>query len=544
MGEQALDVRSGLAVLRRRWRRLAGAAAAGLVLGTAYVVLVPAPLTSTTLVLLPLPSGPSESAADVTTQITIVQSTAVLERAGRALAPPLSARAVEGRVEVSAPTIQLIRIDATADRGRDAQKLSQAVADAYIAVVRDAARSVTADTLTGLRTRQGDLERQMKALQTEIDTTSGRQRTANPESTDGRREAQLLAQLRAEQANVSLQLDKVKDDIATSESRGSGTGAGTAVIQPATIAARTSFAGRLLRWPPLGTVLGAVLAAVAVLAQDRRDPRVWTRDDLADAVGSPVLAAVRGRPQRSLAEWSALLQNHQASAVESWSFRQVLRAVVPTQARATARAGPPRPAGRLVHPRALTVICLSGDERGLSVGVQLAAFTASLGVLTRVLPVRADDSAAALWGALAEGGAANRPALLPAARPAQVDDDAEAGDDAQVEVELEVTLMVVDRLRPALTDVVPAAATLLAVAPGTATREELARLAVAVDGAGHRIDGVLIADPDPGDRTTGWRTAGERSRQASLPVRLTGLGGAPPSPGAADDRPAERERRR
>ena len=64
---------------------------------------------------------------------------------------------------------------------------------------------------------------------------------------------------------------------------------------------------------------------VVLLATARRDPRVRLRDDIADAVGSPVLAAVRSRPQQSVAGWSTLLETYEATPVESWAFRQVLR---------------------------------------------------------------------------------------------------------------------------------------------------------------------------------------------------------------------------
>jgi len=51
-----------------------------------------------------------------------------------------------------------------------------------------------------------------------------------------------------------------------------------------------------------------------------------------------------------------------------------------------------------------------------------------------------------------------------------------------------------------------------------------------VDDAGRRIDGIVVADPDQTDRTSGRHTLDERSRQLALPTRLTGVA---PSNGAA-----------
>ena len=88
-------------------------------------------------------------------------------------------------------------------------------------------------------------------------------------------------------------------------------------------------------------------------------------------------------------------------------------------------------------------------------------------------------------------------------------------------------LAVVDAKEPSLEGVQQTAVTVLAVAPGMGTREDFARLAVALDDVGRRVDGVVVADPDPSDRTTGRRTLDERAMQAPLPLRITGVGQAP-----------------
>ena len=81
--------------------------------GIAYVVFSPPPLTSTTLVLLPTPALAESSSSDVDTQVRIALSNNVLDRAGQAVNPALSARSVKKKIKVSAPTNQLIQVDAT-----------------------------------------------------------------------------------------------------------------------------------------------------------------------------------------------------------------------------------------------------------------------------------------------------------------------------------------------------------------------------------------------------------------------------------------------
>ncbi|MGH8773948.1 MAG: hypothetical protein ACRDWI_01870 [Jiangellaceae bacterium] len=512
MSDQVTDLRSTVAALRRRSRVLAATAGAGLAMGAIYVMVQPPPLTSTALVLLPTPTLDRSSGTDVATQVRIALSATVLGRAGETVEPALPARSVENMVEVSAPTNQIIEVDATSTQASQAQTLSQAVADSYVAYVNETARAVTSAALADLQTREEDLQAQITALQDEITSSTGRQQEVDPASADGRREAQLLAELRTEQANISLQLDKVKDEIAASAPAGSSASAAVSVIQPATTATGPSTVRRLLSWTSLGALICTMLAVAGLLATARRDPRVGLRDEIADAVGSPVLAAVRSRPQRSVAGWSTLLETYEATPVESWAFRQVLRGLAPAD-RGQDRMGEPRATGKVDHPQSITVVSLSGDGRGLAVGPQLAAFASSLGIATRLDTAVGHDRAATLWAACAADRAAPpRPGLFVGEVP--------KGET----IDLAITLVVVDRRQPDLVDVPTTATTLLSVAAATATELELARVAVAVDDAGRRIDGVVVADPDRTDRTSGRRTMDERARQVALPRRLTGIG--------------------
>jgi capsular polysaccharide biosynthesis protein len=478
----------------------------GLAVGVAYVIVEPPPLTSTALVLLPTPAVAESSNSDVATQVRIALSANILERAGNTMEPAVPEREVEKMIRVSAPTNQLIQIDATSAVASEAQTLSQAVADAYVNYVRDTAREVTSAALADLRNRQDDLQAQIEQLQKEIVATTKRQRAVVPNSAESRAEARLLAGLRTQQANLALQLDKVEDKIAAGTPLGSSA-TGTLVVQRAIPAVGPSMVMRLLIWAPAGALAGILFAVAIVLATARRDARIRLRDEIADAVGSPVLAAIRSRPQRSVAGWRALLGDYQVTPVESWALRQVLRRLVPAK-------GQSRTAGRVDHPQSMTVVSLSGDGRGLAIGPQLAAFASSLGIATRLVPTVGHDRAPTLWACATEHAGPARPNLFLGNVP--------KGE----QVDLTVFLVVVERRLPYLGDTPASAATILSVAAGTATEQELARVAVAVDDAGRRIDGVVVADPDQTDRTSGRHTIAERSSWPALPTRLTGIAAA------------------
>jgi capsular polysaccharide biosynthesis protein len=610
-----MDTRSSVTFLLHRWPILLASGLIGAVLSVPYAVLVPMELTSTSLVLLQQPAqSQSDGTSDIDTQVRLAQSRPVLQRAGRAVRPALSASEVAKKVTVDAATSQLIEIHASSPRAAEAQALSQGVAEAYAGALTENARSVTGTTIGDMRSRETLLRQQVKALQDQIDATDRRKRGEDPRSPEARRDAQLLAQLQVDQAEASLKWNQVKEDLAKGAAVGLANPA--LIVQPAAPATGPGLLSYRLTSALAGAALAAVLAAVVLLLRERRDPRLRTRDDLADAVASTVLADVRSRPQRSVAEWLALFQTYEAPAVDAWAFRQVLHVLAATpDPRGAGRTAARRLPGRVEHPRSVTVVSLAGDRRGLAVGPQLASFAASLGLVTHFVAAAGHGSADSLWAACSsdrapylrtglvveahtedpEPGEDERSVAPPAEtfdelleglllsdsregegnqeidpdagddseNPEERDDDvdkvegvvhsdgergqgaegtpvpdpessAEAVLPATVRVvpkhaltDLTVVLAVADRREPTLSGLPATAVTVLAISPGFGNREELARLAVAVDDSGRRIDGIIIADPDPADATTGRRTLDERALETPLPVRTTGVSQLP-----------------
>ena len=93
----------------------------------------------------------------------------------------------------------------------------------------------------------------------------------------------------------------------------------------------------------------------------------------------------------------------------------------------------------------------------------------------------------------------------------------------QSDAELTVVVGVVDGRNPQVLDMMHTTATLLGVSAGAATADQLARAAVSAVSDGREITGILVADPDPDDATTGRvPQLGERG-QRRLPTRMTGI---------------------
>jgi capsular polysaccharide biosynthesis protein len=263
----------------------------------------------------------------------------------------------------------------------------------------------------------------------------------------------------------------------------------------------------------LGLLAGVVLGVIVVVTIGQGERRLRERDEIAGAVGAPVLASVPVLHPSGAAGWARLLEAYEPGVVHAWSLRKALRHVGVRDGRTGSGAGV-----------CLAVVSLSADRRALAVGPQLAVYAASLGVPTTLVigPQQDPDVTAALVAACTTVAAGSRqPGSLHFAVGEYPDASRLAGGG------LTVVVAVVDSRNPRLA-AVPATATVLGVSAGAATAEQLARVALSLTGAGVDISGILVADPDPGDRTTGrllqlGQPAGPRQPAQHKQVsRLTG----------------------
>ncbi|MFC5729982.1 MULTISPECIES: hypothetical protein [Nocardioides] len=501
MAEQAVDLRSALAAWTRHRLLMGLAGLLGAAAGVGLAQVVPPYYTSTSQVLLPIAPAESEEAGDRDrdTEIEIASSDVVLGPAGRAVSPQLTPAQAEDMVSVEAPSDDVIAFRVRAESPAQAEALAKELAKAEVAYSNGSAGSLTRARSTALVERRQTLKDSLDAVSAEIETTSRRAATVSPTSPAGRADAAALAELTAQQANLVLQLDSVKSQLL----EGQGVRAAR-VIESATPATSLSAPMRYGLFGAGGLFAGVLLTGLVLAVAGRRDRRLRSRDDIADALGCSVVTSVRARRPRSVSAWRRLLASYAPDTVDAWALRRILHRVHPAPSFGSG-AGSAVTSARA----SVIVITLTEDEGALAMAPQLASYAATTGVATRLVIHGRDESAAALRAAAGRetGSASNRrEGLLLGAEP---------GD-----AELTVILVVVDRKRPVADDLVAAqvdipdgrATTLVAVASGFATAQELARAAVLMDDQQMRIDGVIVADPDDLDRTTG----------------RVGVGGAPP----------------
>jgi hypothetical protein len=148
----------------------------------------------------------------------------------------------------------------------------------------------------------------------------------------------------------------------------------------------------------------------------------------------------------------------------------------------------------------VTILSFASDAGALAIGPQLASYAASQGIPTAlVIGPQQDPNAAAT---LRTAGAAV-PQSSDRMRYLRVI----VSDDGKVSIPrsagLVVVVAVVDAQAPQMPATVHTTATMLGVSAAAATAEQLARAATAAAADGREIFGILVADPDPSDQTTG-----------------------------------------
>ncbi len=284
------------------------------------------------------------------------------------------------------------------------------------------------------------------------------------------------------------------------------------VLEPAVTATALSLRARLLIYGGSGLLLGLLVGAIIALVRGRSDQRLRRRDEIADAIGIPVIASVATSRPAHAAAWTELLEGYQPTVVHAWNLRKALQHLGLTELREGNSAS-------------LAVVSLASDSGALALGPQLAVFAASLGIPTALAVAPQPDLGTT--AALRAACAMNSDAKWRGSRSLRVIGDLQQGAAHYPGAALTIVVVVVDGRAPRLAETVPTAATALAVSAGAATAEQLARVAVSAADNGRDIAGIIVANPDPSDHTTGGIPQPVRPSRRSMPTRLPGAGYGP-----------------
>lgn len=279
------------------------------------------------------------------------------------------------------------------------------------------------------------------------------------------------------------------------------------ILQSANTASGPSPVTHRLVYGIVGALAGLVVGLIAGLVRGLSDRRLRSRDDIANAIGVPVLVSLPVSHAHNPQDWAKLIDTYEPGVVHAWRLRKTLQHLNVAGLNLT---GTREGGGSSV-----AVISLANDPDALALGPQLAVFAASLGIPTALAIGQSQDpnAAAALRTACAgwKGGRASlRVTVL-----------GEDGAAVPRGAALTVVVDVVDGKTPHLTDTMRTTATLIGVSAGGATAEQLARVCMSAAVEGREVAGLLVADPDPSDETTGRIPQLPRSGHR-MPTRTTG----------------------
>lgn len=277
------------------------------------------------------------------------------------------------------------------------------------------------------------------------------------------------------------------------------------VLTPATSASGRSLVSGLLLYGFLGAVIGFIVGFVIALRLARDDRRLLDRDQIANSIGVPVIAAFPARAPRDVGGWLDLLETYQPDPVHAWRLRATLDRLGLMSADEKARGG-----------SSLTVLSLSSDVNALALGPQIASFAASLGIPTAfaVNAPEAAESSVALRAAVAtpREPMRNGNLLLTAG-------DGVPHRDAELRVGLTVVAAVVGSGIEQPPEMARTTAAILSVGAGAASGEQLAVAAATAADAGTVIAGIVVVNPDPDDQTTGLVPRPVRPARRELPQK-------------------------
>lgn len=284
-----------LAALRRRWRTWVGVALVALLLGVAWLVLVPPRSTGTvTLFLAHEPDVQPEVA--MATDVSLLQTRSVAASLTDRLGLDLTPEELQETVVATAVTPQVLQIDVDAPDPSAARERAATLAEVFLAFRGEQLRAGSDAIVAGNRDRVERIEDQAAVLTDEFERL-----TAQGEGGEGEAAGVLTERSRLTEEIVRLQQANEETTLETEAVLNA-----SAVVDEAAVVPQSAPA----RWVlTLGSVLvGGLGAGVGlVLVTALTSTRLRRRDEVALALGVPVAASVtRGAQDPRAARTAAI----------------------------------------------------------------------------------------------------------------------------------------------------------------------------------------------------------------------------------------------
>ncbi len=492
MAEEHVSLRRVAHAVRRHIRPAFAAVVLGVGAGLLFGILQGPSFTARATVLLPAPPVESESSdsPDVRTQAEILRSGVVLTPAAAQANVDIDTTSLRDRIEVVILSANVLELRVKGATSREAVRLAEAVLDEYVEYARAAASDEASLTIRALNERAEELNRQIQRLNSEIAAYAARVPTAAQVAAEGVSPA--IDLLRADQIAASRELSLIQTRIAEARLQADLTRRATqvlGVLAPSNL----SFVRQLVSPVVVGGTIGLAAAFALALLLHARDRRLHYRDDIAKAVGAPVVASLAVPRARRRRASLRIRRRWRPSVAESAALSRAVTDLGLVE-------GEP--------PVNLVLLTFAGDRAAAWVGLLLAVFVSSGGASVAYVAASHDRR------------------LRRLSEACSVDDDpsptmrlsshhhtgGEGAEPPHPDAEVAVTALVVNEIQQlGVLTWDRRTIVALAVSAGFATDDQLASATLAAQRAGYRVRGVFVANPVAYDRTTG-RLPNDRAR--------------------------------
>lgn len=357
----AAELGDYLGIIRRRYIVVGLAVLVCVLLGIGYGITRPDVYRSTSQIALPAPAEAQtavEVTEDVQTELVVVQSDLVAERAAEAIGDVDDPRDLLTHLAVEAPTdSRVLVITYSASTAEAAQAGAKAFAEGYIALKEDEQREAIQEQVDTYEARIAALDDGI-AAQEEI--LAGAEEDSN--------EYQSAERARDDLASNKAELEQ---DQVTVESQPID---GGTIITPARLPRQPRAKG-LGRTVAAAFAAGLVLGLGAAFVLDRLDTRVRGAADLQASIGVRSLGSIPVFPERHRHPSTALVTVHAPGGTEADAFRRlrtsVLLAVRESGARTLAVTSSVADEGKTTVAANLAVAMAQGGRRVLLVSADL-----------------------------------------------------------------------------------------------------------------------------------------------------------------------------
>ena len=429
------------------------------------------------------------------TETRIATSSPVLEKAIKATGDTISVDDLRQRVAASAVTTSLLDVQVEDTSSRRAITLSNAVALGYVAYSKQLAAQSGDNLVRALQARATKLNGQLNDLEAQVTDQAAKVSALPLGSAQAASANANLNTLQTRLQSTTLDLRDVNQEINSAQLNAQGETEGLRVLEPATSAEGPSLLASALPFL-LAALVALAAGCAAALWRDRRDDRARRRQDIAAAIGAPVLASLQAR--RSSGSGSRAVANQHGSQSDEQTLRQLERRLANGQ---ETGAG-------------FVVVSLTGDDAAIQIVRQLSDAAAQSGLETALFvpPSRQLLEGLHVSTTGLNGATQDNPTIHELHRTL---------DDAAPNADLAIVLVITDGSKLELPRWSAAMPTVMSVSAGFARRDELAIVSAMMRAASRPFAGVIVTNPDPRDGTSASQLP--TTEPHLVPTRITGV---------------------